>query len=86
MSASKGERERIRRSRYQAIDFRTSHIADGWLHDPSHGQDQSPDEIIGRHNTGNMIEASDQSLPVALLPCPLGLYFFAPLWYGAIND
>ena len=50
MSASKGERERIRRSRYQAIDFRTSHIADGWLHDPSHGQDQSPDEIIGRDN------------------------------------
>ncbi len=48
MSASKGERERIRRSRYQAIDLRTSHIADGWLHDPSHGQDQSPDEIVGR--------------------------------------
>ena len=48
MSASKGDRERIRWSRYQAIDFRTSRIADGSLHDPSQGQDQNPDEIIGR--------------------------------------
>ena len=34
----------------QIIDFRTSSIADGSLHDPSHGQDQSPDEIFVRDN------------------------------------
>ena len=41
-------RTRIRRSRYQVIDFRTLRIADGSLLNPSQGQDQSPDEIIGR--------------------------------------
>ena len=50
MSASQGDQERIRRSRYQAIDFRTSRIADESLHVPSHGQDQTPDQILGRDN------------------------------------
>ena len=36
------------RRRYQIIDLRTSSIAVGSLLVPSHGQNQSPDEIIGR--------------------------------------
>ena len=50
MSTSTGDRAKYRRSRYQIIDLRTSSIADGSLHVPSHGQYQSPDEIIGRDN------------------------------------
>ena len=58
MSTSAGDRARSRRSRYQIIDLRTSSIADGSLHDPSQGQDQSPDEIIGRDTLSNQTPTS----------------------------
>ncbi len=48
MPASTGDRAKNRRRRYRTIDFRTSRIVGGSLHDPSHGQDQSPDEIFVR--------------------------------------
>ncbi len=37
-----------RRNRPRIIDFRTSSIADGSLHDPSINQDPKPDETFGR--------------------------------------
>ena len=38
--------DKNRLSRYQTIDLRISNIAAGPSHDPSQGQDQSPNELL----------------------------------------